>query len=74
MKTTLNRTNSDRDLLRVRLDEINMPSYERLIAQAHLQRAEVITDLIVAIARKVKALAKALVVRPLRRALDVMGG
>jgi len=73
MKTTLNRTNSDRELLRARLDEIVMPSYERLTAQAHLERAEVISDLIVAVARKVKALTQSLVVRPWRRALDAMG-
>lgn len=73
MKTMLNRTNSDRDLLRARLDEIVMPSYERLTAQAHLERAEVIADLIVAVARKVKALTKALVVRPVLRALDALG-
>jgi len=74
MKTKLNRTNADRDILRARLDAINMPSYERLTAQAHLERAEVIADLIVAVARKVKALTQALVVRPVRRALDAMGG
>lgn len=74
MEKKLNRTNPERDLLRARLNAISMPSYERLIAQAHLERAEVLTDLIVAVARKVKALTKALVVRPVRRALDVMGG
>jgi len=74
VKMKLNRTNADRELLRARLEEINMPSYERLIAQAHLERAEVLSDLIVAVARKVKAVTKLLVVRPVRRALDAMGG
>lgn len=74
MKTRLNRTNADLDFLRARLNEIEMPSYERLTAQAHLERAEVLTDLIVAFARKMKALTNALVVRPMRRVLDAMGG
>lgn len=74
METRLNRTNADRELLRARLDEIVMPSYERLIAQAHLERAEVIADLIIAVVRKLKALTHWLVVRPVRRVLDEMGG
>ena len=73
MKVMLNRTNADRELLRTRLDEIVMPSYERLTAQAHLERAEVIADLIIAVARMVKALTQSLVVRPWRRALDAIG-
>ena len=73
MKVMLNRTNADRELLRTRLDEIVMPSYERLTAQTHLERAEVIADLIIAVARMVKALTQSLVVRPWRRALDAIG-
>ena len=54
-----------------RLDEIPMPSYERLAAKAHLARAEAIADLIAAAIRKVQALAHAareLVTWPTRRA------
>jgi predicted MarR family transcription regulator len=47
------------DLLQQRLDEIQMPSYERLVAQAHLARAEAIADLIVGAVNGLKALAKA---------------
>ena len=46
-------------LLQQRLDEIQMPSYERRVAQAHLARAEAIADLIVGAVNRLKALAKA---------------
>jgi hypothetical protein len=42
-----------------RIDEIPMPSYERLAAKAHLVRAEAIAELIVAAIRKVQSLAHA---------------
>jgi hypothetical protein len=46
-------------LLQQRLDEIQMPSYERLVAQAHLARAEAIANLIAGGVDGLKALAKA---------------
>ena len=46
-------------LLQQRLDEIRMPSYERLLAHAHLARAEAIADVIVRAVNGLKALAKA---------------
>ena len=55
MNYKLSRTNAESTLQR-RLGEINMPSYERLTAQAHLARAEAISDLIVAGARAVQSL------------------
>ena len=54
-----NRTNAGRSLLQERLNEIRMPSYQRLVAQAHLDRAEAIADLIATAMRAPKALAKA---------------
>ena len=54
-----NRKSAGHSLLQARLNEIQMPSYERLTAQAHLARAEAIADLIAAAARAPKALAKA---------------
>jgi Tfp pilus assembly protein PilE len=39
------------------LSEVQMPSYERLVAQAHLDRAEAIANLIAAAIRSVKTLA-----------------
>jgi len=40
------------------LREIRMPPYERLAAQAHLARAEAISDLIVAAVRAVESLGR----------------
>jgi hypothetical protein len=55
-----NRTVSGRSLLQERLNEIQMPSYERLAAQAHLARAEAIANLIVGGIQVVKTATKAL--------------
>jgi len=49
-------------LLQQRLGEIQMPSYERLVAQAHLARAEAIVDLIVGAVNGLKTLARAFAV------------
>ena len=46
-------------LLQERLNEIRMPSYERLVAQAHLARAEAIANLIASAMRAPKAVARA---------------
>ena len=54
-----NSKSAGHSLLQERLNEIRMPSYERLVAQAHLERAEVIADLIAAAIHAPKALAKA---------------
>jgi hypothetical protein len=70
MKRNLSRTKADLQL-HGRLNEIRMPSYERLIAQAHLARAEAISDLIVAAIRGIQSLAHSarhLVAWPARRA------
>ena len=64
MNDELSRTNAK---LQARLDEIQMPSYERLTAQAHLARAEAIAELIAAVLRAPKALAKAFATRQGRR-------
>ena len=49
-------------LLAARLSEIQMPSHERLMAQAHLARAEAIANLIAAAIRSAKRLPKAFAV------------
>lgn len=54
MNYNLSRTNAD---LEARLDEMGLPPYERLLAKAHLARAEAISDLIVAAIRGVQSLA-----------------
>ena len=53
------RNSAGNRLLQQRLNEIRMPPYERLVARAHLARAEAIADLIGAAIRAPKALARA---------------
>ena len=57
MNYNLSRTNAGSPDLEARLNEIEMPSYERLVARAHLARAEAISDLIVAAIRGMQSLA-----------------
>ena len=59
--------------LSARLDDIQMPAYERLTARAHLARAEEISDLIVAAIRALRSIANALTPRRLRRGLARIG-
>lgn len=73
MEMRLNKTNSDLDPLIKRLKEIRMPEYERLIAEAHLARAEAIADLLVRAAQGFKALARKVVLEPARRTLEWVG-
>ena len=56
MNYKLNRANPEAESLAARLDEIRMPAYERLTAQAHLARAELISDWIVAAVRAFQSL------------------
>ena len=58
MKPCLNRTKSE-STLEARLREINLPPYERLAAQAHLARAEALSDVIVGTARGIRSLVRA---------------
>ena len=58
MTSRIRGTNSRCVNLQERLNEIQMPSYERLTAQAHLARAEAIAELIAAGIRKVASLAR----------------
>ena len=73
MSNRLPRTRSSNDLLYTRLDQIRMPAYERLAAEAHLASAEAITDLIVASIRALQSVRKALNTRSLRRAFTRIG-
>ena len=71
MTSRIRGTNSRGISLQERLDQIQMPSYQRLTAQAHLARAEAIADLIAAGIRKLGSFAhsaKALVAWPTHRA------
>lgn len=73
MNYKFKRTNPETDALYARLDEIRMPSYERLSAKAHLARAEAISDLIVAVVRALKSVAKRLTARRMRRIVARIG-
>ena len=71
MVTRMSRSNSKPDPLYERLNQIRMPAYKRLAAQAHLARAEAITDMIVAAVRRIQSLvhaARGLVAWPIRKA------
>ena len=73
MKTKLRGTSPARDPVYAQLDQIRMPAYERLMAEAHLARAEAIADLLAAAARKIKSLGRVFLVRPIRRVLAHIG-
>jgi hypothetical protein len=64
---------SSKDPLYARLDDIQMPAYERLTARAHLARAEEISGLIVAAIRALQSVARTLTTRRLRRSLGRIG-
>jgi hypothetical protein len=61
------KTNENLDFFYARLDETGMCSYERIRAKAQMARAEAFADTLVAIARGLRGLLKARVIRPLRR-------
>lgn len=73
MKRKISKTNEELDFLNARLDEIRMSGHERLRAKASLARAEAVAGLLVAFARALKRLLKALVLRPLRRLTAAIG-
>jgi len=67
MKDTLKHSNPELAEISALVDRVRMPEYERLRAQAHLERAIVIADLLARAASGIRAAANALVVRPLHR-------
>lgn len=73
MKPNVNKSNAGLKAIEARLDEIRMPSYERMLAKAHLARAEAVADLIVGVARFVKKSVAALFLRPIRRLVAAFG-
>ena len=70
MRYTLGRTNPELAELSALVARVRMPDYERLRAQAHLERAEAIADLIARAAASLRSVTKNLVVRPLHRAFE----
>ena len=66
MNGEFSKTNDEFESISARLREVRMTEHDRLIAQAHLMRAQAISNLLVALGRGLKALALALL-RPLQR-------
>jgi hypothetical protein len=54
------------------VDRVRMPQYERIRAQAHLERAAAIAELLARAATAVRSVARKLVARPLHRAFERM--
>jgi siroheme synthase len=73
MKTKLKKSNdhpkmdSTDLLIRERLREVRMGEYERIVAQAHLARAEAIAELLVRAAALAKKAVRGVLGRPLGR-------
>jgi len=72
MRHTLSRSNPRVAEISALLERVRMPDYERLRAQAHLERAEAIADLIARAAAAIRAGTRKLVVRPRNRAFERM--
>lgn len=67
MNEKMSKPNVGGDSLSRRLDGIRMSPYERLIAQAQLERAEVLAEMCAAAARSISRAYKALTARSPRR-------
>jgi hypothetical protein len=73
MTKKFNNSKPELDLVKARLGEIRMPAHERLLAEAHLARAEAIAEAIVTAARFVKRAVLRHVLRPIRRFAAALG-
>ena len=67
MNAKISKTNQSLALLNARLDEIQMPSHERLRAKARLAQTEAFADAAVKIVNIFNRLLKTLVLRPYHR-------
>ncbi len=67
MRQEFRNSNPELDLLSERLRDIRMSDQDRLMAEAHLARAEAIADLVSRFAAWVKRTVQARVVRPAER-------
>jgi len=67
MSTKPRKTNQDLDFLNRRLDGVRMSDCERLVAKAHLARAEAIAGAAASAFHLVKRALKRLAPRPVRR-------
>ena len=67
MKEMNSKPNANLDFIFSRLDEVQMRSSERAKAKSQLARADAVADALFAIGRRLQALLKVLVLRPIRR-------
>ena len=67
MREGFRNSNPELDILSSRLRDIRMSGQERLMAEAHLARAEAIAELMVRFSAWVKRMARLLVLRPIAR-------
>ncbi len=70
MRAEFRNSNPELDLLSERLRDIRMSDQDRLIAEAHLARAEAIAELTSRFAAWVKRAARTWIVRPAGRLAD----
>ncbi len=68
MNDKISKPNADRAFFNSRLDEIHMSEYERLMAKAHLARAEAAAEMLAAAAKGIRRAYKALTARSPRHA------
>lgn len=73
MRKSINKPDERVEFFNSRLDEVRMSPYERIRAKASLARAEAMADALVGIAKGVRRLLKAAVVRPFRRLTESLG-
>jgi len=72
MRYSVSKTNPARAEISALLDRVRMPEYERIRAQAHMERAEAIAVLIERASAAMRSAAKSLVVRPIHRFFERM--
>jgi hypothetical protein len=73
MTKEFNNSKPELDPVKARLSAVRMPAYERLLAEAHLARAEAIAAAIVTVARFAKRAVLRHVLRPIRRFAAALG-
>ena len=73
MNVKISKTNEDLEFFNRRLDEVQMTSYERLMAKAHLARAEAVSEFLLVLAGGIARFFKAPSPKPSRRAAPSAG-
>lgn len=68
MKQTISKSNLEGSATLDRLQQIQISAHDRLLAEAHLARAEFLADVVIGSIDVAKRVLRALVLRPFRRA------